>query len=83
MTHLNSLPWTPCTVPTTATPGAMAVEKAMAMDIVSFMAVALTMANIMAVYMAPTMAVHMALALATAATAQFAAGDIILLASRT
>lgn len=55
----------------------------MAMDIVSFMAVALTMANIMAVYMAPTMAVHMALALATAATAQFAAGDIILLASRT
>ena len=90
-THVIPRPRTPCTAATTATPGAMAVEKAMAtdaapimaMDGAPFMAMAVAMAPVMAVATAPAMAVATALALVTAATGPFATGDIIPLAART
>ena len=66
--HLNPLPLTTCVVTTTATPVAMAVERATAVG----------SAPIMAVVMEPDMAVDMALAIA--ATGQFATGDVILAA---
>ena len=76
VTHLNPLPLTTCVATTTATPVAMAVETAMAVDLAPIMAVDMTAA------MEPDMAVDMALALVTAATGQFAIGDVILLAAR-
>lgn len=82
-TQLNSRPRTPCTAATTATPGAMAVEKAMATDAAPIMAMDGAPFMAMAVAMAPVMAVATALALVTAATGPFATGDIIPLAART
>ena len=82
-TQLNSRPRTPCTAATTATPGAMAVEKAMATDAAPIMAMDGAPFMAMAVAMAPVMAVATALALVTAATGPFATGDIIRLAART
>ena len=66
--YLNPLALTTCVVTTTATPVAMAVERATAVG----------SAPIMAVVMEPDMAVDMALAMA--ATGQFATGDVILAA---
>lgn len=82
-THVIPRPRTPCTAATTATPGAMAVEKAMATDAAPIMAMDGAPFMAMAVAMAPVMAVATALALVTAATGPFATGDIIPLAART
>ena len=82
-THVIPRPRTPCTAATTATPGAMAVEKAMATDAAPIMAMDGAPFMAMAVAMAPVMAVATALALVTAATGPFATGDIIRLAART
>ena len=93
--HLNPLALTTCVVTTTATPVAMAVERAIAVGSAPIMAVdmaqdtavdmgqdmAVDLAPIMAMAMEPDMAVDMALAMA--ATGQFATGDVILLVSRT
>ena len=97
--HLNPLPLTTCVVTTTATPVAMAVERATAVGSAPIMAVdmevdtavdtAWDMAVDTAVDMGQDMAVVMEpdtavdMALAMAATGQFATGDVILLASRT
>ena len=82
-THVIPRPRTPCTAATTATPGAMAVEEAMATDAAPIMAMDGAPFMAMAVAMAPVMAVATALALVTAATGPFATGDIIPLAART
>ena len=82
-THVIPRPRTPCTAATTATPGAMAVEEAMATDAAPIMAMDGAPFMAMAVATAPAMAVATALALVTAATGPFATGDIIPLAART